>query len=108
MKKLAALLLLLGASLALAACGYPVKPENNGTPDAAVTTVKPDSGYTLGGADVVVADGFAGNVLLKGIEGTALFMSSMVKDMFRSRYFIYQSAFDWCLYQYNILRGICQ
>ena len=28
----------------------------------------------LGGADVVVADGFAGNVLLKGIEGTALFM----------------------------------
>ena len=37
----------------------------------------------LGGADVVVADGFAGNVLLKGIEGTALFMSSMVKDMFK-------------------------
>ena len=31
----------------------------------------------LGGADVVVADGFSGNVLLKGIEGTALFMASM-------------------------------
>lgn len=37
----------------------------------------------LGGADVVVADGFSGNILLKGIEGTALFMSSMVKDMFK-------------------------
>ena len=58
MKKLAALLLLLGALLALAACGYPVKPENSGTPDAAVTTVKPDSGYTLGGADVVQLNGF--------------------------------------------------
>ena len=37
----------------------------------------------LGGADVVVADGFSGNVLLKGIEGTALFMASMMKDMFK-------------------------
>lgn len=37
----------------------------------------------LGGADVVVADGFSGNILLKGIEGTALFMSGMMKDMFK-------------------------
>ena len=37
----------------------------------------------LGGADVVVADGFSGNILLKGIEGTALFMASMMKDMFK-------------------------
>ena len=37
----------------------------------------------LGGADVVVSDGFSGNVLLKGIEGTALFLSSMMKDMFK-------------------------
>lgn len=37
----------------------------------------------LGGADVVVADGFAGNVLLKGIEGTAKLMSSFMKDMFK-------------------------
>ena len=36
-----------------------------------------------GGADVVVADGFSGNILLKGIEGTALFMASMMKDMFK-------------------------
>ncbi len=37
----------------------------------------------LGGADVVVADGFSGNVLLKGIEGTAKFLSGMMKDMFK-------------------------
>ncbi len=36
----------------------------------------------LGGADVVVSDGFSGNILLKGIEGTALFLSSMLKEMF--------------------------
>ena len=37
----------------------------------------------LGGADVVVADGFSGNVLLKGIEGTAVFLSGMMKSMFK-------------------------
>lgn len=37
----------------------------------------------LGGADVVVSDGFSGNVLLKGIEGTASFMASMMKQMFK-------------------------
>ena len=37
----------------------------------------------LGGADVVVSDGFSGNILLKGIEGTALFMASMMKDRFK-------------------------
>ncbi|MCQ2420805.1 MAG: phosphate acyltransferase PlsX [Clostridia bacterium] len=37
----------------------------------------------LGGADVVVSDGFSGNVLLKGIEGTAMFMASMMKGMFK-------------------------
>ena len=37
----------------------------------------------MGGADVLVADGFSGNILLKGIEGTALFMASMMKDMFK-------------------------
>lgn len=40
-------------------------------------------GVPLGEADVVVADGFSGNVLLKSIEGTALFMSGMMKDMFK-------------------------
>lgn len=33
----------------------------------------------LGAVDVVVCDGFSGNVLLKTMEGTALFMSSMLK-----------------------------
>ena len=41
----------------------------------------------LGGADVVVADGFSGNVLLKGIEGTAKFLSGMMKDMFKRNLF---------------------
>lgn len=36
-----------------------------------------------GGADVVVADGFSGNVLLKSIEGTAIYMSGLIKEMFR-------------------------
>lgn len=38
----------------------------------------------MGKADVVVCDGFSGNVLLKGIEGTAMFMGSELKKMFAS------------------------
>ncbi len=37
----------------------------------------------LGAVDVVVADGFSGNILLKSIEGTASFMSGMLKSMFK-------------------------
>ncbi len=36
----------------------------------------------LGVVDVVVCDGFSGNVLLKSIEGTAMFMGSLMKKMF--------------------------
>ena len=36
----------------------------------------------LGAVDVVVCDGFSGNVLLKSIEGTAMFMGSLIKKMF--------------------------
>ena len=36
----------------------------------------------LGGADVVVSDGFSGNVLLKSIEGTAQFMSQKLRQIF--------------------------
>lgn len=36
----------------------------------------------LGAVDVVVSDGFSGNVLLKGIEGTAQFMSRQMKKIF--------------------------
>ena len=40
----------------------------------------------LGEVDVVVCDGFSGNVLLKSIEGTAMFMGSMMKNkIFRRR-----------------------
>ena len=38
----------------------------------------------LGACDVLVADGFSGNVFLKGIEGTAMFMGSMVKSVFQT------------------------
>lgn len=37
----------------------------------------------LGGVDVIVCDGFSGNVLLKSIEGTAIFMGSLMKRMFK-------------------------
>ena len=37
----------------------------------------------LGAVDVVVCDGFAGNVLLKSIEGTAMFMGSLISKMFK-------------------------
>lgn len=37
----------------------------------------------LGAVDVVVCDGFNGNVLIKTIEGTAMFMGSMLKKVFK-------------------------
>ena len=36
----------------------------------------------FGEADVVVADGFSGNVLLKSMEGTAIYMGKLMKGMF--------------------------
>ncbi len=35
-----------------------------------------------GSADVLVADGFSGNVLLKSMEGTALYMTDLLKGVF--------------------------
>ena len=40
-------------------------------------------GVPMGEVDVVVCDGFAGNVLLKSIEGTAMFMGSLMSKMFK-------------------------
>ena len=37
----------------------------------------------MGAVDVIVCDGFAGNVLLKSIEGTAMFMGSLISRMFK-------------------------
>ena len=60
---------------------------------ATVLKKKPQSSMVVGlqmlrdgGGDVVVADGFSGNVLLKTIEGTAKFMSGMMKDMFKRNF----------------------
>ncbi len=44
-------------------------------------------GVPLGEVDVVVCDGFSGNVLIKSIEGTAMFMGSLLKKMFRKSAF---------------------
>ena len=41
----------------------------------------------LGAVDVVVCDGFSGNVLLKSIEGTAIFMGSLISKMFKKNIF---------------------
>lgn len=38
----------------------------------------------LGGADVIVADGFTGNVMLKSLEGTAKFLMKELKKVFLS------------------------
>ena len=37
----------------------------------------------MGAVDVIGCDGFAGNVLLKSIEGTAMFMGSLISRMFK-------------------------
>ena len=42
------------------------------------------SDVMMGGADVVVADGFTGNVMLKSMEGTAKFLSKELKKLFLS------------------------
>lgn len=40
-----------------------------------------------GGVDVLVCDGFSGNVFLKTVEGTAMFMGSLMKRMFKRSIF---------------------
>ena len=53
-----------------------------------------------GDADILVADGFSGNVLLKGMEGIAKMMSSMIKANFKKNlwtklgYLHVKSGFD--------------
>lgn len=41
----------------------------------------------LGGADVIVTDGFSGNVLLKTVEGAAMFFSKELKGIFMKNIF---------------------
>ena len=42
---------------------------------------------TTGAADIVVSDGFTGNVLLKSIEGTASMLLHNIKDIFKTNLF---------------------
>ena len=50
----------------------------------------------LGAVDVVVCDGFAGNVLLKTIEGTAMFMGSLMKHKIFKRNFFSGIGYLFC------------
>ena len=50
----------------------------------------------LGEVDVVVCDGFSGNVLLKSIEGTAYFMGSLMKHKIFKRNFFSKIGYLLC------------
>ena len=50
----------------------------------------------LGAVDVVVCDGFSGNVLLKSIEGTAMFMGSLMKHKIFKRSFLSKLGYLLC------------
>ena len=50
----------------------------------------------LGEVDVVVCDGFSGNVLLKSIEGTAYFMGSLMKHKIFKRNLLSMIGYLFC------------
>ena len=50
----------------------------------------------MGAVDVVVCDGFSGNVLLKSIEGTAMFMGSLMKHKIFKRNFLSKIGYLFC------------
>ena len=50
----------------------------------------------LGAVDVVVCDGFSGNVLLKSIEGTAMFMGSLMKHKIFKRSIFSKIGYLFC------------
>ena len=50
----------------------------------------------LGAVDVVVCDGFSGNVLLKSIEGTAMFMGSLMKHKIFKRNWLSPIGYLFC------------
>ncbi len=50
----------------------------------------------LGKVDVVVCDGFSGNVLLKSIEGTAMFMGSLMKNKIFKRSLASKIGYLFC------------
>ena len=50
----------------------------------------------MGAVDVVVCDGFSGNVLLKSIEGTAMFMGSLMKHKIFKRSILSKMGYLLC------------
>ena len=50
----------------------------------------------LGAVDVVVCDGFSGNVLLKSIEGTAMYMGSLMKHKIFKRNVLSMVGYLFC------------
>ncbi len=50
----------------------------------------------LGAVDVIVCDGFSGNVLLKSIEGTAMFMGSLMKHKIFKRSLFSKIGYLFC------------
>jgi glycerol-3-phosphate acyltransferase PlsX len=50
----------------------------------------------LGAVDVVVCDGFSGNVLLKSIEGTAMYMGSLMKHKIFKRNILSMLGYLFC------------
>ena len=53
-------------------------------------------GVPLGEVDVVVCDGFNGNVLIKTIEGTAMFFGSLMKHKIFKRSFMSKIGYLFC------------
>jgi len=60
----------------------------------------------LGAVDVVVCDGFAGNVLLKSIEGTAMFMGSLMKHKIFKRNLLSGIGYLFCKKGVNEVMGM--
>ena len=60
----------------------------------------------LGAVDVVVCDGFSGNVLLKSIEGTAMFMGSLMKHKIFKRNLLSGLGYLFCKPGVNEVMGM--
>jgi len=60
----------------------------------------------LGAVDVVVCDGFSGNVLLKSIEGTAMFMGSLMKHRIFKRNLLSMLGYLFCKPGVNEVMGM--
>ena len=89
MKKLIALLLVLGGLLALVACGFPVRYEDGGDGVKDENpVVQPDNGYTLGSTDVVQLNGFrsidiewiSGSVTVELYDGEGIELKEALAD----------------------------